>query len=115
MSMVFEEGTKNGFAEEFDHLHNYQCKVLHSRKEGTKPANQSRNRYPNIIPCKHSLSFIIVWSHDLLTVDYNRVILETANHSSSDYINASYISVSLLIHQLLYNSSSLMITGIDSW
>lgn len=53
MSVVYEKGSKNGFAEEFHHLHNYQCKVLHSRKEGTKPANQSKNRYPSIIPCKH--------------------------------------------------------------
>ena len=95
MSIVYEKGSKNGFAEEFDHLHNYQCKVLHSRKEGTKPTNQSKNRYPNIIPCKCGLLSVIVWSHDLHTVDYNRVILERPNHSSSDYINASYISVSL--------------------
>ena len=52
MSCVPNKETPTGFAEEFDHLHSYQCKVLHSRKEGTKPNNQSKNRYPNIIPCK---------------------------------------------------------------
>ena len=42
LSTVVDKGSKNGFAEEFDHLHSYQCKVLHSRKEGIKPANQSK-------------------------------------------------------------------------
>jgi len=52
MSSMASKESPTGFSEEFDHLHSYQCKVLHSRKEGTKPANQSKNRYPNIIPCK---------------------------------------------------------------
>ncbi|XP_065885992.1 tyrosine-protein phosphatase non-receptor type 11-like [Dysidea avara] len=71
MSCVASKGSPTGFAEEFDHLHSYQCKVLHSRKEGTKPANQSKNRYPNSIP-----------------FDYNRIVLKTFHRSSSDYINA---------------------------
>jgi len=37
MSCVPNKETPTGFAEEFDHLHSYQCRVLHSRKEGTKP------------------------------------------------------------------------------
>ena len=67
MSCVASKGSPTGFAEEFDHLHSYQCKVLHSRKEGTKPANQSKNRYPNIIPCKQTKSYAdIVWIRDVL-------------------------------------------------
>ena len=64
LSVVADKGSKNGFAEEFDHLHSYQCKVLHSRKEGMKSGNQSKSRYPSILPCKIinrlSLSFIII-------------------------------------------------------
>ena len=52
LSVVGDKGSKNGFAEEFDHLHNYQCRVLHSRKEGMKSCNQSKNRYLSILPCK---------------------------------------------------------------
>lgn len=97
--MAVDKETKTGFTEEFDHLHNYQCKVLHGRKEGTKPVNQTKNRYPNIIPCEFGMSLFYCSSsyhiNDMFIVDYNRVILQTVNRSSSDYINASYISVSV--------------------
>lgn len=40
-------------------------------------------------------------AHNIFTVDYNRVILEGVNHSTSDYINASYISVSVLVQDIV--------------
>ena len=77
MSCVASKESPTGFSEEFDHLHNYQCKVLHSRKEETKPAKESKNRYPKIIPCKlvkHSLVLLHLFC--VIAVDYNRIILK---------------------------------------
>lgn len=65
MLTVADKESKNGFTEEFDHLHTYQSKVLHSRTVGTKPVNQSKNRYPNIIPCKLSIGLLHIISQQM--------------------------------------------------
>ena len=43
----------SGFWEEFESLQQQECKHLFSRKEGQRPENKNKNRYKNILPCKH--------------------------------------------------------------
>ncbi|XP_029436512.1 tyrosine-protein phosphatase non-receptor type 6 isoform X2 [Rhinatrema bivittatum] len=75
------EAAKGGFGEEFDSLQKQEVKQLHSRSEGQRPENKSKNRYKNILPFDHS-----------------RVILLSSdpNVPSSDYINANYIKNELI-------------------
>nr|XP_033781191.1 tyrosine-protein phosphatase non-receptor type 6 isoform X2 [Geotrypetes seraphini] len=75
------EATKAGFGEEFDSLQKQEVKQLHSRLEGQRPENKSKNRYKNILP-----------------FDKSRVILQTGdpNVPGSDYINANYIRNELI-------------------
>ncbi|XP_030044222.1 tyrosine-protein phosphatase non-receptor type 6 isoform X2 [Microcaecilia unicolor] len=75
------EAAKVGFGEEFDSLQKQEVKQLHSRSEGQRPENKSKNRYKNILP-----------------FDKSRVILQTKDPSvpGSDYINANYIRNELI-------------------
>lgn len=72
---------------------------MYSRKEGAKPENKSKNRYKNILPCKLlSCNECLTILGDVVLVDYTRVVLADGDPSvpGSDYINANYISVSVL-------------------
>ncbi|XP_047736480.1 tyrosine-protein phosphatase non-receptor type 11 [Hyalella azteca] len=68
---------KVGFWEEFESLQQQECKKLHSRSEGQKPENRSKNRYKNILP-----------------FDHTRVVLRDRDPGipGSDYINANHIT-----------------------
>lgn len=46
---------KAGFWEEFEQLQQLEFKHLYVRKEGQRPENKAKNRYKNILPCKHRL------------------------------------------------------------
>uniref|UniRef100_A0A915PKQ6 protein-tyrosine-phosphatase n=1 Tax=Setaria digitata TaxID=48799 RepID=A0A915PKQ6_9BILA len=67
---------KDGFADEFERLQHQEPTQFVSRHEGKKINNVSKNRYKNIIP-----------------YDHTRIILDTSDTDSSDYINANYIEV----------------------
>ena len=67
------------------------------QKEGSKPENRSKNRFLNIRPCMSTYAKVLSFSLVQFlnpTVDKNRVVLDSEDSSPSDYINASYISVS---------------------
>lgn len=78
------------------------------------PTNQK-----TVTPISYHVSSITIYHcHfyviDVFTVDYNRVIVEKINHSSSDYINASYISVSLhadCVAVTLHSYVAILFTG----
>lgn len=61
------------------------------------PQNKLKNRYINTMPCKIKSKLLFVVYYILLSClvdDYNRVIIKSKDN---DYINASFIEVSLKI------------------
>ena len=72
-------GSKDGFADEFDRLNELDNEELHSRREGKLPTNADLNRYKNIVP-----------------YDHTRIPL-VDSPSKRTYINANYVRVSFLI------------------
>ena len=75
--------------------------MLHSRKEGTKPANQSKNWYPNIIPCKlmkHSLE-LCVYVHFVL---FQLIVIELYWTYISPFIIRLYWFIILPIQGRLF-------------
>ncbi|KAJ8021478.1 Tyrosine-protein phosphatase non-receptor type 11 [Holothuria leucospilota] len=71
-----KESKRDGFEQEFEVLQQQDINHLHTREIGEKPENENKNRYKNILPFDHS-----------------RVVLK--DEDGGDYINASYIDVSL--------------------
>ena len=65
--------------------------------------NRPKDRFQNIYPCMHGMSIVVciiklfrIWLF-LIIVDDNRVTLKCLpGDDSSDYINASFVGVSLL-------------------
>lgn len=45
---------QGGFWEEFESLQQQECRHTFSRREGHRIENRNKNRYKNILPCKHN-------------------------------------------------------------
>ena len=70
-------------------------------------SNKHKNRYPDLLPCKHILYYINIIS---LLDDHRRVKLVMSNNEiQSDYINASYIVSLYYSYCMLYNDRLIQI------
>ena len=62
--------------------------------DGKDPSNIAKNRYPNILPCKCTCKIIIGdILHFIVNTFRPRLRIEG---SASDYINASFVDVSII-------------------
>ena len=62
----------------------------------------NKNRFQNIIPCKRKI-VLVSYEFSLLTVDDNIVPLTPIKgKKGSDYINASYVNVSISLVLVIY-------------
>jgi len=83
---------KAGFWEEFEVLQQQECKHLYSRKEGNRPENRNKNRFPHILDSsiRSLINLKVLFRYkNILPFDHTRVILRDCEGNSTDYINAN--------------------------
>lgn len=105
------EGGMLGLTEEFRKLSNPNQARRLKQGAGSLPINRSKNRLANILPCKRTFALIILdrlLTNRFISRSYsfldesNRVFLVSARGiEGSDYINASFIDVSIPIEEFL--------------